>query len=1133
MRANRRITALLVTAFLLLGMLPAHGAQAAGENTLVCVIDQTDAAKVAITANLETGIPTDDGRIYLFCVPTYVDSIAEQTPVASLPYNPGQAHSFTLDLRNNTAQSLLYSKFYAGVRVGGKYTPVTGGSFITNPERVSPACGERVAAASKKGIHMTLSIPTDVEELGIKQGYFNIVFADFISNTPTEISHTYNGKTYYYTSTVNDYDVRIGNMTKAGIAITISLLNEYREGYEYLLHPGVSRRDGTVNYAVNTSTPEGLETVAAAVHFLAERYNGGPDARGKVDNWILGNEVNDNLQYYYMGPQNADTFVQEYLQSFRVFYTAVKSGCGNANVYICLQHRWNTEDSTGDYGGKGFLDKFSAYARAQGDIDWGLSYHPYSFPMNDADILNDGKSSVDQYGNSVSAGAVTNSVSTPIITMKNISVLTDYFHNSHMRNPRGEIRSILLGEQGYTSYSNITGQNEVKQAANIALAYYIAEMNKDVDAFLLRCHCDEDEGTPYFKFGIRNANETGAAGTEKFAYTVYKYIDTPQSLEYTEFAKVVLNITDWAQAVPGWNPAVFAEMGQRTEGVLYMVTGTSDIEMIADVMLDKWETGWNVFDIGPFDYEPVHYPGGTAVANSFAYYMDYQVIKNRLDSPLNLAEKPYLVMDVHFKPMEAGNAGQELEVKIRLRSGNDVFDGACILLAGEKETLCLDLSAWEGRKALDEIQVMVRQHGESQSFAGTFTVYNTRAASEVSGKSPMPVMEKKTNDLSSAQLSYQKNFRHTGNAIEPQVTVKLAGDTLTQHRDYDVIYHDNVAPGNGKIVVVGIGNYAGVVSGTFTIEGNYPTIYDGVDYAPVYSYGYYLENNPMAVREVGTDPEALLKHFVTKGMRYALQGIGDFNVLAYAKMNGDLRPHLGDDWAAYYMHYLKAGIEEGRTISGIQPEDMQPPVYPCTNHAEKELAAVAPGCVTDGLTRGSYCEFCGQTIVAQRLIPPPGHIYSGDTDVTCDTCGTVRELYTSRPTVNMFRMYDPNSGEHFYTGSAEERDFLVSAGWQYEGVGFTFPLTTGDPVYRLYDRVSGEHLYTMDKAEKDRLLAEGWNYEGIAFNSGFDTEVPQYRLHNPNATRGAYHFTASIEERDFLISIGWEYQGIGWYSCWS
>ena len=125
-------------------------------------------------------------------------------------------------------------------------------------------------------------------------------------------------------------------------------------------------------------------------------------------------------------------------------------------------------------------------------------------------------------------------------------------------------------------------------------------------------------------------------------------------------------------------------------------------------------------------------------------------------------------------------------------------------------------------------------------------------------------------------------------------------------------------------------------------------------------------------------------------------------------------------------------------------------------------------------------------------------------------------------------MYNPNSGEHFYTGSMEERKNLENAGWKYEGVGFTFPATTGKPVYRLYDKFGTmEHLYTMDEAEKEKLLAEGWILEGVAFNSGREDEVPQYRLHNPNATIGAYHFTASVEEKDSLIAAGWEYQGIG------
>lgn len=158
--------------------------------------------------------------------------------------------------------------------------------------------------------------------------------------------------------------------------------------------------------------------------------------------------------------------------------------------------------------------------------------------------------------------------------------------------------------------------------------------------------------------------------------------------------------------------------------------------------------------------------------------------------------------------------------------------------------------------------------------------------------------------------------------------------------------------------------------------------------------------------------------------------------------------------------------------------------------------------------------------------------YDPDTTVYASPQTIQLTKFAKDPTWSMYRMYDPNSGEHVYTGSEIERDNLVSAGWNYEGVGFTFPMTKGLPVYRLYDPVTGEHLYTMDEGEKATLMAAGWNFEGIAFNSCPDAEVPQYRLHNPNETRGAYHFTASLEERDFLLSIGWEDQGIGFYSCW-
>ena len=174
----------------------------------------------------------------------------------------------------------------------------------------------------------------------------------------------------------------------------------------------------------------------------------------------------------------------------------------------------------------------------------------------------------------------------------------------------------------------------------------------------------------------------------------------------------------------------------------------------------------------------------------------------------------------------------------------------------------------------------------------------------------------------------------------------------------------------------------------------------------------------------------------------------------------------------------------------------------------------------------------GSQITWVSLDKSQAHSYDDNVDGICNLCGIERAAAETRQVTHMFRMYNPNTGEHFYTGSTEERDTLIGHGWQYEGVGFTFPANTGAPVYRLFQPSTGEHLYTMSETEKNTLMAQGWNYEGIAFNSAYDTEAVQHRLHNPNATVGAYHFTFSDEEKQNLINAGWEYQGIGWYSCW-
>ena len=135
-------------------------------------------------------------------------------------------------------------------------------------------------------------------------------------------------------------------------------------------------------------------------------------------------------------------------------------------------------------------------------------------------------------------------------------------------------------------------------------------------------------------------------------------------------------------------------------------------------------------------------------------------------------------------------------------------------------------------------------------------------------------------------------------------------------------------------------------------------------------------------------------------------------------------------------------------------------------------------------------------------------------------------------TVDMYRMYNPNSGEHFYTGNVAEWDHLISLGWNYEGVGFKAPKKSNTPMYRLYNPNAGDHHYTHNVGERNYLISIGWNDEGIGWYADDNKEIPQYRLYNPNATgAGSHHYTWNPAERNHLISLGWKDEGIGFYSC--
>jgi len=131
----------------------------------------------------------------------------------------------------------------------------------------------------------------------------------------------------------------------------------------------------------------------------------------------------------------------------------------------------------------------------------------------------------------------------------------------------------------------------------------------------------------------------------------------------------------------------------------------------------------------------------------------------------------------------------------------------------------------------------------------------------------------------------------------------------------------------------------------------------------------------------------------------------------------------------------------------------------------------------------------------------------------------------------MYRLYNPYSGEHFYTAGVDERDGLRELGWTYEGVGWYAPEFSDTPVYRLYNPYAGEHHYTMDAAEKDSMEAAGWVDEGMGWYSDNAKTVPLYRDYNPNAFANNHNYTVSKDESLALVAVGWREESIAWYGC--
>ena len=495
--------------------------------------------KISVTVDSSGDSSGTDGSVYIFEIKPYQNDLSGRTDYLAKG-SIGANQKFSFPLHAGPGELRLYSAFVPAVKVGGRYEMIANRRYIENPEIVAEN-QDPALNPGKKGLRVDPNILDDALSLNIKHAGVDIPTQRFFGNG---IDYTYESKTYKINKELIDQlDAEVKRLSDSGVAVTAILLNAWNQTVPELNPLGVTElpKEQAVYYGFNVESEAGFRAVKAMASFLAKRYNG-KNGHGKITNWVVGNEIN-NQYWNYMGDLDVSAYTSKFQRAFRVFYTAMKSVSANDNIMFSLDHYWNMLPEAapvGKYKGKDILLAFHNYEDAEGYMDYGLALHPYPYPIYSPNFWDDDKT-----------GRVNDTVDSPIVNFKNLHVITDFMSMDSMKNRKGEVRKIFLTEEGFSSIAKGVDKS-TEQAAAVAYSYFIVDNNPYISAYLMsRQEDNEDETKHGLAFGLSSIVDHKLV--PKPAHEVFKWIDNPSATEgIADFARAVIGIDSWDQLIPNF-----------------------------------------------------------------------------------------------------------------------------------------------------------------------------------------------------------------------------------------------------------------------------------------------------------------------------------------------------------------------------------------------------------------------------------------------------------------------------------------------------------------------------------------------------------------------------------------------------
>ncbi len=553
-----------------------------------------------------TGRCPADGQFSLVDI-TPADEPTETTAWRTLEPIAGQQFTISVDRKVN----------YDGVgydRILSRWAIVettTGSNVLASHARYADktpilSSPDELIPSTKKGVGAGLgqTYMDDLVELGAKNITCNMVMNWYIAKSPIyarNIEYTYNGQKYYINGDeIASWDWHLKFYEDHGIAVSAIVLitpNSVDPALSAVFrHP----ENNGGNYTMpNMTNMESINAYAAVLEYFASRYNG--TGHGRINHWIMHNEVDMGTTWTNMGTQPEMVYTNEYLKSMRLCYNIVRQYDQHASIMGSFTHNWTTT-SGGNYPTKAMLEHMVEMSKCENDFLWGVAQHPYPQNLTRPKFWIDDTSS-------------TADMDTKYITFKNLEVINDWILRPENMIGGKVKRKLFLSENGTNSpsYSETDLKN---QAAGGAWAWKKTNALPGIDAFMWHNWMDnrvedglriglhfypDDETNPGGKKPVWYVWQ--AAGTDQESAVLDPYLET---LGVSEWKEIFLLLhRDGNQLESGCTYNIEAEdYDNGGQGIGYSSHNTTAGDYRTDndgVNLTAYTAlmnGWGIYDMG-------------------------------------------------------------------------------------------------------------------------------------------------------------------------------------------------------------------------------------------------------------------------------------------------------------------------------------------------------------------------------------------------------------------------------------------------------------------------------------------------------------------------------------------------------